>query len=135
MENIRFELITFYLQSKYSTIELIPPYYYIIVLRGFEPRTSTLSVQCSNLLSYKTISTINYLIKIIFYLKTDIFQPHLPIRLPCYDLALVIKFSLINNILILRTFNFHDLTGGVYKAQVHIHRIIADMRLLAIPTS
>ena len=29
----------------------------------------------------------------------------------------------------------HDLTGGVYKAQEHIHRGIADPRLLAIPTS
>ena len=29
----------------------------------------------------------------------------------------------------------HDLTGGVYKAQEHIHRGVADPRLLAIPTS
>jgi len=27
------------------------------------------------------------------------------------------------------------LTGGEYKTQEHIHRTIADMRLLAIPTS
>ena len=30
---------------------------------------------------------------------------------------------------------FHDVTGGVYKARERIHRIMADMRLLAIPTS
>ena len=30
---------------------------------------------------------------------------------------------------------FHDLTGGEYKTQEHIHRDIADSRLLAIPTS
>ena len=29
----------------------------------------------------------------------------------------------------------HDLTGGVYKAQEHIHRGVADPRLLAIPAS
>ena len=29
----------------------------------------------------------------------------------------------------------HDLTGGVYKAQEHIHRVMADTRLLAIPAS
>ena len=29
----------------------------------------------------------------------------------------------------------HDLTGGVYKAQEHIHRGVADPRLLAIPPS
>ena len=30
---------------------------------------------------------------------------------------------------------FHDLTGGEYKTQEHIHRDMADSRLLAIPTS
>ncbi len=30
---------------------------------------------------------------------------------------------------------FRDLTGGEYKTQEHIHRTVADMRLLAIPTS
>ena len=29
----------------------------------------------------------------------------------------------------------HDVTGGVYKAQELIHRVVADTRLLAIPTS
>ena len=29
----------------------------------------------------------------------------------------------------------HDVTGGVYKARERIHRSIADLRLLAIPTS
>src|SRR5207248_10355539 len=31
--------------------------------------------------------------------------------------------------------DFRGLTGGVYKAQEHIHRSVADLRLLAIPTS
>ena len=31
--------------------------------------------------------------------------------------------------------HFHRLTGGVYKARERIHRVIADTRLLAIPTS
>ena len=30
---------------------------------------------------------------------------------------------------------FHDLTGGEYKTQEHIHRDVADSRLLAIPAS
>ena len=30
---------------------------------------------------------------------------------------------------------FRGLTGGVYKAQEHIHRSVADLRLLAIPAS
>ena len=31
--------------------------------------------------------------------------------------------------------DFHDLTGGVYKARERIHRSVADLRLLATPTS
>ena len=31
--------------------------------------------------------------------------------------------------------NFSNLTGGVYKGRERIHRVIADTRLLAIPTS
>ncbi len=34
-----------------------------------------------------------------------------------------------------RTPSFRGLTGGVYKARAHIHRGVADPRLLAIPTS
>ena len=65
------------------------------------------------------------------------FQPHLPVRLPCYDLAPVTDFTL-GRSLRLRTSgtpSFHGLTGGVYKARERIHRSIADLRLLANPTS
>src|SRR3954453_15312361 len=31
--------------------------------------------------------------------------------------------------------NFRDVTGGVYKARERIHRSVADLRLLATPTS
>ena len=65
------------------------------------------------------------------------FQPHLPVRLPCYDLALVTSFTLSGSSQrpTSGTPNFHGLTGGVYKARERIHRNIADLRLLAIPTS
>ena len=71
------------------------------------------------------------------YSKKEVIQPHLPVRLPCYDLALVIGFTL-GRSLRLRTSgtpNFHGLTGGVYKARERIHRVMADTRLLAIPAS
>src|SRR5215467_2180109 len=69
--------------------------------------------------------------------RKEVFQPHLPVRLPCYDLAPVIGFTLGGS---LRsptsgTPNFHGLTGGVYKARERIHRNIADLRLLANPAS
>ena len=74
---------------------------------------------------------------IVNYSRKEVIQPHLPVRLPCYDLALVIGFTL-GRSLRLRTSgtpNFHGLTGGVYKARERIHRVIADTRLLAIPAS
>jgi hypothetical protein len=68
--------------------------------------------------------------------KKEVFQPHLPVRLPCYDLALVTEFTLIR--LLPPTSgppNSHGLTGGVYKVRERIHRAMADARLLAIPAS
>ena len=65
------------------------------------------------------------------------FQPHLPVRLPCYDLAPITGIAL-GRALRLRTSgtpDFHGLTGGVYKARERIHRAMADARLLANPAS
>ena len=69
--------------------------------------------------------------------RKEVFQPHLPVRLPCYDLAPVTGITL-KRPLRLRssgTPNFHGLTGGVYKARERIHRAMADARLLANPAS
>ena len=69
--------------------------------------------------------------------KKEVFQPHLPVRLPCYDLAPVTCFAL-GRPSRLRTSgapSSHGLTGGVYKARERIHRAMADARLLANPTS
>ena len=69
--------------------------------------------------------------------RKEVFQPHLPVRLPCYDLAPVTSFPL-GPALRLRTSGTpgsHGLTGGVYKARERIHRAVADARLLANPAS
>jgi hypothetical protein len=60
-------------------------------------------------------------------LRKEVIQPHLPIRLPCYDLAPVTDFTLGGSSLAVRiptsgTPGFHRLTGGVYKARERIHR-------------
>ena len=76
-------------------------------------------------------------VRLISHSKKEVIQPHLPVRLPCYDLAPVTSFTL-GRSLRLRTsgtLSFHGLTGGVYKARERIHRIMADMRLLANPAS
>ena len=69
--------------------------------------------------------------------RKEVFQPHLPVRLPCYDLAPITCIAL-GRAFWLRTSGapgFHGLTGGVYKARERIHRAMADARLLANPAS
>src|SRR3970282_118581 len=70
----------------------------------------------------------------------EVIQPHLPIRLPCYDFTPVMNHSVVTVPLAVRlatsgATHSHGVTGGVYKARERIHRSNADLRLLAIPTS
>lgn len=69
--------------------------------------------------------------------RKEVIQPHLPVRLPCYDLAPVTSFTLDGSLRSPASGlpDFHGLTGGVYKARERIHRAVADARLLAIPAS
>jgi hypothetical protein len=69
-----------------------------------------------------------------------VIQPHVPVRLPCYDFTPVIKHTVVGALLAVRppasgAINSHGVTGGVYKTRERIHRSNADLRLLAIPTS
>ncbi len=62
-------------------------------------------------------------------LRKEVIQPHLPVRLPCYDLAPVTGFTLGSSLLAVGTLTsgtpgFHGLTGGVYKARERIHRAV-----------
>ena len=73
-------------------------------------------------------------------LRKEVIQPHLPIRLPCYDLALLTGLTLSVFFLAVRETisgapNSGGLTGGVYKTRERIHGSVADLPLLAIPTS
>ena len=69
--------------------------------------------------------------------RKEVFQPHLPVRLPCYDLAPVTGITLARSSRSRSsgTPGSHGLTGGVYKARERIHRAMADARLLANPAS
>ena len=74
-----------------------------------------------------------------FSLK-EVIQPQVPLRLPCYDFTPVIDHTVASVLPRVRlpasgAANFHGVTGGVYKARERIHRSVADLRLLAIPTS
>ena len=59
--------------------------------------------------------------------RKEVIQPHLPIRLPCYDFTPVIGFTFDSFLLTVGSLasgppNFHGVTGGVYKARERIHR-------------
>ena len=61
--------------------------------------------------------------------RKEVIQPHLPIRLPCYDFTPVTGFTFGDSLLAVRSStsgasNSHGVTGGVYKARERIHRDI-----------
>ena len=73
-------------------------------------------------------------------LRKEVIQPQVPLRLPCYDFIPVTAHSVERCPLAVgarasATNDFHDVTGGVYKARERIHAVVADTALLAIPTS
>ena len=75
-----------------------------------------------------------------FLLRKEVIQPQVPLRLPCYDFIPVTTHTLGHCLLAVGactsgTSNFHDVTGGVYKARERIHGVVADTPLLAIPAS
>ena len=64
-------------------------------------------------------------------LRKEVIQPHLPVRLPCYDFVPIAGPALDGcPPLVTRgvgppasgVSDFHDVTGGVYKARERIHR-------------
>ena len=60
-------------------------------------------------------------------LRKEVIQPHLPVRLPCYDFAPVTDLTVVSCLLAVSTLpsgkaNSHGVTGGVYKARERIHR-------------
>ena len=60
-------------------------------------------------------------------LRKEVIQPHLPIRLPCYDFTPIIEPTFGGALIAVRlptsgVPDSHGVTGGVYKARERIHR-------------
>ena len=86
--------------------------------------------------SQKRIATGNILLSIdnstvknslLDFLRKEVIQPHLPIRLPCYDFTPVIEPAFGSSLLAVGSLtsgisNSHGVTGGVYKTRERIHR-------------
>ena len=66
---------------------------------------------------------------LLFFLRKEVIQPHLPIRLPCYDITPVIGSTFGSSLLTVGSLtsgisDSHGVTGGVYKTRERIHRDI-----------
>ena len=119
----------------------------LVGLSGLEPLTSRLSGVRSNQLSYRPFcfslraapSKLNINQRMCVDLKStryltisclhrkEVIQPHLPIRLPCYDFTPIIDSTFDCCLFTVGSQasgipNSHGVTGGVYKARERIHR-------------
>ena len=110
----------------------------LVGLVGLEPTTPALSRRCSNQLSYRPLRPIfdvavaERLISVNacsqgLFSRKEVIQPHLPIRLPCYDFTPVMNTTVVSVLLAVRLptsgkTHSHGVTGGVYKARERIHR-------------
>ena len=86
-----------------------------------------LAKQVLSQLSYTPISSfLKVLFRTLLHRK-EVIQPHLPIRLPCYDFTPVANPTFGSVLLAVRLLTSgitgsHGVTGGVYKARERIHR-------------
>ena len=96
--------------------------YFVDILLVLSPRITHSSL---NLIDF-TLPVRSALALHVLHRK-EVIQPHLPIRLPCYDFTPIIGPTLDGWLLTVTppasgVTNFRGVTGGVYKARERIHR-------------
>ena len=125
----------------------------LLEIRGFEPLTPGLQSRCSSQLSYipfsfgeapspgtwkarekgkKTAcseSGSSCTPADCLSLRKEVIQPHLPVRLPCYDFTPLTKRAFDSVLLAVGlpasgALHSDGVTGGVYKARERIHRAV-----------
>ena len=106
----------------------------LVGLVGVEPTTPALSRRCSNQLSYRPVRLARECTadrcgrgELEVFSRKEVIQPHLPIRLPCYDFTPVMNLTVVVALLAVRLTtsgetHSHGVTGGVYKTRERIHR-------------
>ena len=67
------------------------------------------------------------IVHLVFFLRKEVIQPQVPLRLPCYDFTPVADLTVVGCFLAVSApasgkANSHGVTGGVYKARERIHR-------------
>ena len=121
----------------------------MVGLGRFELPTSPLSGVRSNQLSYRPKVSLclncrsravanqitceglapSFTVRRLFYSLKEVIQPHVPVRLPCYDFTPVISHTVVSALPRVKlptsgATYFHGVTGGVYKTRERIHRDI-----------
>jgi len=66
---------------------------------------------------------------LMIFLRKEVIQPQVPLRLPCYDFTPVAEPTVVSCLLAVSALpsgkpNSHGVTGGVYKARERIHRVM-----------
>ena len=132
--------------QQYADITLLPPALGPAAVKRMFVSVPPMSVcrsTCGNeTVSARTSSTDCSVVHVWrMLLRKEVIQPHLPVRLPCYDFVPIADPTFDGSLPrgvrppASGVTDFHDVTGGVYKARERIHRSVADLRLLATPTS
>ena len=98
----------------------------LFALSRFRTDHSVLHPENRTVIFYQKLFATTLFLRFL-HLRKEVIQPHLPIRLPCYDFTPVIGLTLDNALLAVRLLasgapNSHGVTGGVYKARERIHR-------------
>jgi hypothetical protein len=97
----------------------LKPTYYSVVINTFAFHT--------RILLFDNLTVKQPLL--LLFLRKEVIQPHLPIRLPCYDFTPVIDPAFGSSLLTVGSLtsgitDSHGVTGGVYKTRERIHRDI-----------
>ena len=145
MEITRFELVTSCLQGRrssqlsYTPIKSgnhllshtvsskVPSAVYVLtIVFGMLTGVSHKRIVTRNFQLFINNSTVKQPLLLLF-LRKEVIQPHLPIRLPCYDFTPVIGSTFGSSLLAVGSLtsgisNSHGVTGGVYKTRERIHR-------------
>ena len=130
VEMRRIELLTPCLQSRCSPSWATPPlpYFFFFQSSAFSfryPQNWTMSF--STFLLFPLIDLLEFKHFCLLLLRKEVIQPHLLIRLPCYDFTPIIDSTFDCCLLKVSSQasgipNSHGVTGGVYKARERIHR-------------
>ena len=115
--------------TKLSYRPAIPIRYNLILKKEKRRWRKSSNVYQKNLAIYipRISKDYNKLYSLRNFLRKEVIQPQVPLRLPCYDFTPVTDLTVVSCLLAVSTLpsgkaNSHGVTGGVYKARERIHR-------------